>query len=627
MLEQMRSTAGKWVMWVLASLLIASFALWGIGDVFRGRTAPRDVAEVGGVKISAEQLRQEFRRAVDVLRNRLGPQFDSTQARQLGVLDQTLDTLIVDRLFVLEAATLGLDAGDDLVRSTVAADPAFHNAAGRFDGQIYRQALANQNMGEMGYEESLRANIVRLQLTRALTAGGVVPKKLHDLVYEFRNERRVAEVVRLARDGVAGVAEPSEPELVAFHNKYAAQFTAPEYRDVTVVHFDPTVMAAEFMPPEKRVREEYEYRLPSLSVPERRELQQILVQDRTLADRVHQSLQQGREFAKVATEIAKVSADSLSLGRLRRNDLPKQIADVAFALAEGGVSKPVNSALGWHILRVVKIEGGKAPTFAEVRKRISDDLAREQAVDALSAIANRFEDTLAGGASLEDAAAKADATSLRIPAIDVQGRDASGNPVKKVPGDPKFLETVFTTAVTATSPLTETQDGGFFMVRVNRLTPPALRPLRTVRARVIAAWKLVQQDEQAKKRAEALLARAKAAGSLAAAADEKGLKLETSKPFSRFIQDAESPLPQSLIRSMFKAKTGGVAMAGYNKGYAVARLKEIERARPEANAEEYKNIGTFLKTAIANDIVGQFTDALRQRYDVSIDQRAVEAMF
>jgi peptidyl-prolyl cis-trans isomerase D len=111
------------------------------------------------------------------------------------------------------------------------------------------------------------------------------------------------------------------------------------------------------------------------------------------------------------------------------------------------------------------------------------------------------------------------------------------------------------------------------------------------------------------------------------AAEENGLKLETSKPFSRFIQDPLSPLPQSLIQSMFKAKTGGMAMAGYSKGYAVARLKEIERARPEANAEEYKNIGSSLKTAIANDIVGQFTDALRQRYDVSIDRRAVEAMF
>ena len=90
MLEQMRSTSAKWVMWVLAMFLIASFALWGVGDVFRGRTAPRDVAEVGSVKISAEQLRQEFRQVVDSLRSRLGPQFDSTQARQLGLLDQTL---------------------------------------------------------------------------------------------------------------------------------------------------------------------------------------------------------------------------------------------------------------------------------------------------------------------------------------------------------------------------------------------------------------------------------------------------------------------------------------------------------------------------------------------------------
>lgn len=630
MLKAMRSRAGKVVIQILAFFLIMSFAVWGVGDIFRGRTAPTDVAEVGGMVISGQELNNEFRRTVEALRRRLGPQFDTNQARQLGMLEQTLDTLVVNRLIALEADALGLDAGDDLVRSTIAADPAFHNPTRRFDPSLFREVLSRRNMSEAGYVASLRGQIIRNQLAGSLTSGHTVPRKLTDLVFEYRNERRVAEVIRIPHESTAQAGEPSGVQLTEFHRKNPAQFTAPEYRDLTVVYFDPAVMAEGITPSEKRLREEYEYRLPNLSVPERRELQQILVHDQALAERVHKALREGGEFRQVATDTAKVSTAGLALGRLTRNELPKEISDAAFALDKGGFSTPVKTALGWHILRVVNITGGNAPAFEEVRKTIARDVTREQAVDALIGIANKFEDSLAGGAKLEEAAAAVAATVLQISTIDAGGKDPAGATVKNAPGDPNFLQTAFATARRATSILTETSDGGFFMVRINQVTAPVLRPLDTVRAEVVSAWKRVQREAATKKRAEALLAAAKTSGSLVpsgTAENDKGLKLVTSKPFTRFGQDPAAAVPPSLIRSLFQAKKGGLAMAAYDKGYAVARLTEIQRARPSDDADGYKTIAKSLKTAMANDILGQFINALRERYTVSIDQRAVEALF
>ncbi len=627
MIQAMHGRVTKFVIQILAVFLILSFGVWGIGDIFRGRSLPSDVAEVEGVKIPRQELEQEFRRAVTALQARLGPQFDSIQARRLGVLEQTLDGLIVARLFALETASLGLDAGDDLVRATIAADPAFQNRAGSFDSLAFRQALSSGNMSEAAYVASLRATIVRQQLTGSLTAASTVPRKLQEMIYDFRNERRRADVVRIARDTTPAAAEPPESEVVDYHRKNPALFTAPEYRNLTVVHFDPKIMAAEILIPEKRLREEYEYRLPSLTVPERRELQQILVRDKALAETVYQALLRGREFSEVATQTAKLPAGALSLGNPTRRELPEEIANAAFTLKKGGFSKPVRSALGWHILRVKGISGGKAPSFEEARKTINNDLAREKAIDALVAVANKFEDSLAGGATLEEAAAGNNATPLNIDAIDSRGMDRAGKRIAKAPADAKFRQAAFITISGGTSELTETDDGGFFMVRVNRVTPPVLRPLESVRAKVIAAWKAGQRDKQTKIRAESLLAAANTRGSLAAAAKEKGLKLEDSKPFSRFIQDPLSVIPPALAGAMFKAAKGARSMAAYDGGYAVAELKKIERRRPEDNASEFKNIGVALKAAIAGDIASQITAALRRRYEVSIDQRALEALF
>ena len=71
MLQALRSTVGSWVVKILFALLILSFAVWGIGDIFRGRT-DTTVAEVGDVKISTQELDNAFRQELNRLRQMLG---------------------------------------------------------------------------------------------------------------------------------------------------------------------------------------------------------------------------------------------------------------------------------------------------------------------------------------------------------------------------------------------------------------------------------------------------------------------------------------------------------------------------------------------------------------------------
>ena len=56
MLNVLRQKAGSWVVKVLLLLLVVSFAIWGIGDVFFGGGQNPTVAKVGGSEISASEL-------------------------------------------------------------------------------------------------------------------------------------------------------------------------------------------------------------------------------------------------------------------------------------------------------------------------------------------------------------------------------------------------------------------------------------------------------------------------------------------------------------------------------------------------------------------------------------------
>ena len=132
MLQALRSTVGSWIVKILFVLLILSFGVWGIGDIFRGRT-DTTAAQVGDVKISTVELDNAFRQEVNRLRQMLGGQIDAEQAKALGLVNQTLDQLIQRTLLSLAADDAGLRVGDPLVLGQLRAEPAFHNQLGQFD--------------------------------------------------------------------------------------------------------------------------------------------------------------------------------------------------------------------------------------------------------------------------------------------------------------------------------------------------------------------------------------------------------------------------------------------------------------------------------------------------------------
>ena len=94
MLIQMRTKVAKVLVGLLFSLLILSFAVWGIGDIFRTGGQVAAVAEVGGIKITQAEFSRELGREMNTLRQRFGGNFDIAQAQALGIVDQIVQQMI-----------------------------------------------------------------------------------------------------------------------------------------------------------------------------------------------------------------------------------------------------------------------------------------------------------------------------------------------------------------------------------------------------------------------------------------------------------------------------------------------------------------------------------------------------
>ncbi len=576
MLQAIRSKAGSFVVKALFALLILTFGIWGIGDIFRNRGTDTAVATVGDRSIPAEELQTALRRALEQLSARFGTAIDMQQAKQLGLVDQTLAQLIDRSLIDQEAVRLRLDVSDDLIRNVITANPSFRGSDGHFDGGLFNAVLAANNLTEDRYVALLRHDIPRNDLLHAVTAGAIAPQPVVDLLYRYRNEKRTADIVALPIAGVPDVGQPSEDELKAFYEKHQDLFRAPEYRGFTLVSLSPSDVAKGIEIPEAKLKEEYDQRQDELQIPERRDMEQILAPSEEKAKEAEAALAAGKDWREVATTIAGQAPDTIDLGLMRREELPKALGEVAFELPLDKPSEPVKTPLGWHILRAVKIEPPVAQTFDEAKPKLEADLAQQEAVDRIYKVANNVDDALAGGATLSDAAEKFGLKTTLVEAVDNAGHDPQDKPVTLPVSAGDILKLAFATDEGQTSRVTETPDGAIFAVHVDKTIPSHVKPLDEVKDKAVAAWQADRRREIVAKEAEELAAAVTPGTRLATVAGEKALKATTSPPFTRHPEN-DTAVPPPLVGKLFAAKPGEVVTASDATGSYVAQLDEVQR--------------------------------------------------
>jgi len=142
------------------------------------------------------------------------------------------------------------------------------------------------------------------------------------------------------------------------------------------------LLAREVKPPEvseAEIREYYGQHERELARPERLSLRQVLVGTLNEARDVKRRLARNpRAFDTIARGQSKGPEAEAGgyMGVFERGQLPAELEPAAFALAVGGTSDPIESPLGYHVLRVDSRQAARAPSFEEARDEIHERLAR-----------------------------------------------------------------------------------------------------------------------------------------------------------------------------------------------------------------------------------------------------------
>ncbi len=590
------------------------------------------VAKVGGQTITATDMEQRIRNQyAQAAQQQPGLDMPGFLAQAFDpIVEQTIGATALE----VYGRSIGLVASKKQIDGSIAAIPAFHGPDGNFDQATYLAAIAQQHIADAQVRSDLGGDLVRrmvyLPATGALTLPDGVVKAYAGLIME----QRAGSIGFVPTAVTGGGTPPNDADVAAFYKAHLGAYSLPERRVLRYALIGRDQVAMTAIPTEVEVRKVYDTTPDKYAARETRTLSQVVLPTEAAAKAFEATATGGKTFADAAKGAGFAAAD-IAIGDKSQAQYAVQsspsVAAAAFALPQGGVSDPVKSDFGWHVVKIDKITRVPATPYESARAQIAGDLAKAKQDAAMSALLAKVQDALSNGQGFADVAKANGLTATDTPAITAGGiaPDQAGykpapevQPLlapgfKAMPDDPASVQTVL-------------QGERYAMLAVARVVPAAPIPLAQVKPRVAADVATFRASERAKAIATAIVAKVKGGTAMDAAFKAAPVKLPdihmtTGRRMDLAKLQGQVPPP---LAALFRAPVGGTQLvsAGNGSGWYVVH---VDKATPATDAEVAPAVAASRGdlTQSANDeYLEQLADAAKLAVGAKRDEGTIAAL-
>ncbi|WP_108661653.1 peptidylprolyl isomerase [Acuticoccus kandeliae] len=618
MLEALRRGAKGIFAKILIALLILSFAVWGISD-FVNQINPSEVARAGDTSVSAQEFARVYQMQSNRLSQQLGTSLTPQQAQAFGLPQQVLQSLVTDALQVDAAHALGVDLTDEALAERIRDNPAFAGANGAFDRNRFNRLMADNGYSEAEFIEIQRDAAAQEMWVNGLIGGVTAPLPYLEAFNRYANQTRTVEWFALDASVLDVIEDPTEGELRDFYDGHKGEFRSPERRTFSLVRLSPDAIAEPDAVSADAVQRAYDV-AGAYGKPERRQVQQVMLDSMSVAESAAEALNNGNAFAAILTELERRFED-VDLGFVERGSLvDPAVAEAAFTLPEKGAAA-VNGRFGPVLVRVGAIEPSAKRPLEEVEAEIRDTLAREEATVEMRTLHENIEDAVAGGASIAEIAERFDLPTATFDLVDRAGRAEDGTQ-SEIPMSEQVLSVAFNTGI-GDDAAPVTGEGEYAWVQVDSVVEAAELPFEEVTGDVLVAWTAAERAERLGKIAEEALSAVEGGTSLADVAAKYGVSVATSAPFSQG-QPPEG-LPQPAPAAAFEGPVGHTASVIAEDGrHIILKVAEVSEPVFFAEAADLQQIRTTLNDGMANGVLFDLVTAWQARVGATVNQPVLQ---
>ncbi len=629
MLDLLRSFSKGWIAKILIGLLVLSFGVWGItGSLFFG--SQTTVVEVGDTKVDTFEYRFAYDNQVNAFSRNIGRRITQQEADALGFRQNVLTQVIAGAVLDENAREMGLGVSDENLAGSIGEDPMFRDLSGNFSRGLLQSALRNAGMSENDYIESRRRVSARNQILEGTAASMSMPEVYAKALSKFQNGKRVFDYAIVGSDVATDIPEPTFVEVDAFYDANKSDYIAPQYRKVAILKLEPSDVSKPQEVTGEELQASYENRKNNLKTPERREIEQLVLNSGTVEE-VKQQLADGSLFETIVTDQGKTLAD-INLGTLARTELPDEaVAAAAFSAEPNKPSEIIEGIFGPVLIRVIKIEEETTTAFDEIKDELRNQLALERAIEDVFAGFDAIEEERGAGETLLASGDKLGFAVRTIDAIDATGLNRDGNTVNNLPATARLLQEVFDAQPGDDTQAIEIGDNGFLWYDVLEIIPERQKPLDEVRDQVITAWKSAETDKKILAVTKSIRDRVDAGEDFNTVLMEtlptdslgQAQTFTATEPLARTGQTQE--FPATAVREGFSVPIGDFVISDLgNNQQVLFRVKKAEGTTTDKLPDE---IVGQIDEAGSQDILTQVVADLQGRKPVLVNQTAIDIAF
>ncbi len=621
----------SWTLW----LVIVAFIALYLPALFTGGAA-NVVARVNGEPIEAAEFQSAMNEQMQYYRGLNQGELPDNFIQQMQLQSVVLEQLIRRRLIVASAEDQGFAIARQELKDRMMQYPAFRREDGRWIGdEEYRTILLRNGLDVVSFEESIVDDLLVERVTGLITESIAVSDREVEDAYQRQSEKVRFDFVqirptayRLEVDG-----EVTDADIRAAYDADPDAYRLPEQRRVSYALVDTEGLRNSVEISADALLAEYQASLDEFTVEEQVKARQIMLRVpptasdeekvgiRGRAEEVLQRLNAGADFSDLAEEVSDdpTSATGGDLGWVTRGRQVEGFDEAAFVLQPGETSEIVETAFGFHIVRVDERRDEHAQLFEEVRGQLEQRLAWDQAEAQAETTSEQIRRDVLRGDALENVAER---YGLTIEVSPLFAQETGFGEFITI----DLTSRIFTLGAGRVAEPVRVRRG-YLVFRVDDIAAPHVPEYDIVVNEVRSDVVERRADERAAERAREYAGRLAAGEDLAAIAPEAGAAVESSELVAR-----EEIVPvlgsaPALLQAAFQlaaGETGGPVKL--DDRFVVFRV--VEHVQPDwaLFAEQKEPLREQEAVLRRNRLFEAYLQSLRESYSVTVDQAAIDTI-
>ena len=543
------------------------------------------------------------------------------------MIQQAGQRLILQKLLIAQASSLGIQAGDEDVRNFLRnqlSEYFFPN--GQFVGEDKYRQIVSQLTGGLStadFEKEIHDDIVIRRLQQFVTAGvSVSDNEIRDQ-YRKQNIKIKFDYAVISSDDLRKTIKPTDADLQAYFTKNAPRYASaiPEQRKVTYFAF-----TADQIPggapkvSDQEIQGYYTAHQTEYQVPEQSRSRHILIkfpggaaktdaEAKAKADALLKQLQGGADFASLAkanSEDTGSGAQGGELGFARRGTMVPEFDSAIFNNKIGDLAI-VKSQFGYHIVQVEERQTAHTQPLSDVKPTIEATLMRQKQTQAEAAYAQ----TLTTEAAKNGLAKTAAAHGLQVVTTDSLAKNGV---IAGLPDGSQVITKAFTVKQGG-DPVSAPTGEGFAIFQVTGITPAHAPNFADYKDHIASDYIDEKLPALLSQKTKELADKAHASGDLNKAAKEVGATVKTSDLVGESGQVPDFGQVGAIAPDLFNLSVGGIS-GPINAQRTGVVAKIVDKQEPSA-ADITKNLDLTRDQILdqrREEAFGIFVGSLEDRY-------------